>query len=303
MSSLRRPARLFALPFHLAFCLAIVRFLASAAPSPRAERAAFELRAAPCDCAADLAPLTLPPAPRRRSRSGTLAPSKHPWTPRPSPRSNGARRPLLLAIRRRRPWSQGGRGSPPPPHDPPPPSDPAGAGLYLMRLAPFIVRMLLRFGVPDRDVEDVAQEAIITAHRKWSSFEGGLEGSHRSARRSWVLAIAWRTAASYQRNARREPPLLDNPDDTSLDPGDYDAPDTERRLDLRRLGAILAELECATTAARWSIFVAYEIEGLDLPRIAEREGLPSGTVSNRLRLARRDLRAALVRRGIKGPNM
>lgn len=170
-----------------------------------------------------------------------------------------------------------------------------------MRLAPFLVRMLLRFGVPDRDVEDVAQEVLITSHRKWSSFDAPLEGSQRSARRSWVLAIAWRTAGSYHRNALRGPVLLENPDDTSLDPGDHDTPDTERQIDLRRMGVILTELECATTTARWSIFVAYEIEGLDLPQIAKREGLPSGTVSNRLRLARRDLRAALVRRGIRGP--
>ena len=299
-----RVARLFALPFHLAFCLAILRFLASAAPPPRAERAACELRPLPRP-AAEHAPFAPPLAPLRRSRSGMLAPSTRLRTWRPRRRPHGPRRPMLRAVNVRRLFAprRGSRGPiPPPPGPPPPPSDPDAGLLYLLALAPFIVRMLQRFRVPGRDLEDVAQHVLIAAHRRWGAFEERPGSDVRSARRRWIFTIAWRLAAAYHASAQIRPALLP-PDDRRLDPRDYDAPDVDRRLDAARALDSLTEPHLATTPDRWRIFVAFEVDGSPLHAIAKIEGLSVPTVANRLRAARLDLRAALFRRGIKGPGV
>lgn len=64
--------------------------------------------------------------------------------------------------------------------------------------APFVRRVLLHRGVRPVDVDDVLQDAFVTIHRLWPSFEG------RSKIDTWLYAIAWRFAAQYRRQLRYE---------------------------------------------------------------------------------------------------
>ena len=60
--------------------------------------------------------------------------------------------------------------------------------------------------------------------------------------------------------------------------------------------AQLPGLCTATAPAFWRVFYAYSVLGFPVAIIAAHEGAPIPTVYNRLRLARRDLRAAILRR-------
>ena len=67
-----------------------------------------------------------------------------------------------------------------------------------------LVRATLRhYGVRPADLDDVAQEAFVTIHRKFPEFEG------RSSLETWLHAVCWRTAVGYRRRAhiQRETPL------------------------------------------------------------------------------------------------
>lgn len=188
------------------------------------------------------------------------------------------------------------RRLPPPPSDrPPPPTDPAGAVAYLLRLAPFVVRRLQRLGVPNRDVEDVAQQVLIVALRKWQSFMSPPDVLESLARRRWVFAITWHCALAYRRSGARNMILLLQPDDPRLDPNDHGAPDTDRRIDASRALEALTGPRLETSPERWRVFLAFEVDGMPLHAIARLEGLPLGTVASRLRSARRDLQEALAR--------
>lgn len=51
---------------------------------------------------------------------------------------------------------------------------------------------------------------------------------------------------------------------------------------------------------RWRIWVSHEVDGVSVAEIARRDGLSIATVYNHLRLARRDLAAALGREAATG---
>ena len=61
-------------------------------------------------------------------------------------------------------------------------------------------RMLRRFGVSERDVQDKAQKVFLIAFQKLDSFEG------RSSIKTWLCGITLRVAADYRKGAahRRE---------------------------------------------------------------------------------------------------
>src|SRR5262245_27717153 len=59
---------------------------------------------------------------------------------------------------------------------------------------PRTLRWLRAFGVPDGDMEDVAQEVFLVVQRKLAEFDGrNLSG--------WLYRIAARTASDYRRRA------------------------------------------------------------------------------------------------------
>src|SRR5579864_4142494 len=59
----------------------------------------------------------------------------------------------------------------------------------------FVWRSLLRLGVPEKDVADVAQDVFVIAYRRLPEFEG------RSKATTWLFAICLRVAADRRRAA------------------------------------------------------------------------------------------------------
>lgn len=143
--------------------------------------------------------------------------------------------------------------------------------------APYVWRALRRLGVHEADVEDVCQEVFVVVHRRLGSFDGAC------AVRTWLYGICIRTASDYRRrpHRRRESPAGDDLPDIGSPPAQEDELEQRRALD--RLDAALGELDDAKRA----VFVLYEIEGLQMPEVAQAIGCPLQTAYSRLHAARR----------------
>jgi RNA polymerase sigma-70 factor (ECF subfamily) len=136
-------------------------------------------------------------------------------------------------------------------------------------------RSLRRFGVPEADVDDAAQQAFMTLATRLAAITPGAE-------RSFLLGTCQRLAANQRRKLARRPEVADEEPDRragrGLDP-EQAMLEKQRR---HKLDEGLAELPLEQR----TVFVLFELEGFGLREIAESLGIPLGTVTSRLRRAR-----------------
>ncbi len=134
--------------------------------------------------------------------------------------------------------------------------------------------------------EEVVQESVLTAWRKYEQFD-----SDRGSERSWIFGIGRNVAATrHQRNLRhlRSLPtgaVLDSiVDDTEL------GRVTERSLIADAMASLSSDHQAVVAAAYW--------DGHSTKEIAARLGIPDGTVKSRLHYALRILRTQLQEREV-----
>lgn len=182
------------------------------------------------------------------------------------------------------------RGSQPPPipmsarrPTTPPPAAEIGAppavleftGVYDEHFA-FVWRSMRRLGVPDRLLDDAAQDVFIVVHRRLAEFEG------RSSLKSWLFAIARRVAHDHRRRIGRKERTEELPE-TLVDPRSVTpAHDAERAQAVRTLHEILGSMD----DDKREVFVLAELEQMTVPEIADAIGANVNTVYSRLRVAR-----------------
>jgi RNA polymerase sigma-70 factor (ECF subfamily) len=155
-------------------------------------------------------------------------------------------------------------------------------------------RLVARLGTARHSIDDIVQDAFITASRRHADIREGREWS-------FLVGTALRIGKNYRfrASARRElsePELLE----LELSP----VPDAEQLLIEKRLRQELDQVLATLSDAQRTIFVLYELEGFSAPEIADLLELPLGTVASRLGRARakfseaaaRLQRAQLVRR-------
>jgi RNA polymerase sigma-70 factor (ECF subfamily) len=140
--------------------------------------------------------------------------------------------------------------------------------------------------------EDVVQEAFLGAWRNAARYLDA-----RGSVRTWLLSIVHHRAIDA---VRRRRPTIELPEvETSL-PDALTLPDTwtevERRLDR---DTVVRALSAISDVQREAIELAY-FNGLTQTEIAERTGVPLGTVKGRLRLGLSGLRASLLSNGVSG---
>ncbi len=156
-------------------------------------------------------------------------------------------------------------------------------GRYAGRVKSF----LLRYAMPDDQAEEIAQEVMVQVWRKASSYDPA-----KAAPSTWIFAIARnRRIDLIRRSARRQP----DPDDPMFQPdpepdGGSAVSAMERQTQVREALATLPDNQ------RTVLFATF-FEGLSQVEIAEREGVPLGTVKSRVRLAFARMRDRL------GPDM
>jgi RNA polymerase sigma-70 factor (ECF subfamily) len=157
--------------------------------------------------------------------------------------------------------------------------DRAAAEALLTELLPR-VRNLVRYLVRgDRDVDDIAQEALIAIARGFASYRG--EGTLTA----WADRIAARTTFAFLRRERREPGNDTSGPDLTVVPHPDDGPDryAERRQLVRMLDQISDDQR--------HVLVLHHALGLSVPEIAESLAVSAETVRSRLRLGKAKLRA------------
>ncbi len=151
------------------------------------------------------------------------------------------------------------------------------------RYASAVYRFVAALGVPAQEREDAAQEIFVAVYRSLERFRGDAQLS------TWVYRIAARHAARLGRSRRLRELLgalaLREPAPPPPDP-------SERAADLHTLDRMIGRLG----AKKRTVLVLFEIEGLDVDKIADIVGCPSNTVWSRLRHARADL-LRMARRG------
>jgi RNA polymerase sigma-70 factor (ECF subfamily) len=134
--------------------------------------------------------------------------------------------------------------------------------------------------------EDVVQEAFLGAWRNAARYVDA-----RGTVRTWLISIVHHRAIDA---VRRRRPTTELPETEAGLPEILTLPDTwaevEQRLDRERVVAALAAI---SEVQREAIELAY-FGGLTQTEIAERTGVPLGTVKGRLRLGLAGLRAAML---------
>jgi len=154
------------------------------------------------------------------------------------------------------------------------------AGELFKEHADVVARVLLRYGTPKEEVQDLVQEVFLVAHRR-----GGFEpGAAKPS--TWLSAIAVRVASDRRRQRARKSDRV-RPDSEQVDrsaslwQSPRQAAETTERL--KRVRRALRQL----TPPKRTVFVMFELKGQTCQEIADALHVPVGTIYSRLHDARR----------------
>ncbi len=167
--------------------------------------------------------------------------------------------------------------------------------LLFNRYAPAVLGLAIRILTERAAAEDVVQEAFWRVWRKAHTFD-----AERGRFENWLLRIAHNLAIDrLRRTARRSEQALDPKDRHDAlrlsTPADEVTGTAWTAIQHQQ---VLAAMEELPPEQREIIELAY-FGGMTRQEIADRTGLPLGTVHTRARLALRRLRSALQARGFE----
>jgi len=145
-------------------------------------------------------------------------------------------------------------------------------------------RALRRFGVPERDLPDAAQDVFVVVHRKLADFD------RRSRVTTWLYAICLRVASDRRRRApNRHEAVGEEPDEARVSGATSEPWEIAERRALLRRALDEMPLEQRT------VFVLFELEGMKGDEIVAIVDAPLATVHSRLRLGRETFRRIVER--------
>lgn len=151
----------------------------------------------------------------------------------------------------------------------------------------FVWRCLRALGVPERQLDDAAQEVFIAVLGGLASFRG------EAAMRTWVYGIVRNVAFKQRRSLARRgaEPLEAEPVASGASPA-------ERAQDAQA-AAFVERFVAGLDAKKRDVFVLVMLEELSIPEVAQIVEAPLNTVYTRLRSVRAEFRAALEKHGGK----
>ena len=146
----------------------------------------------------------------------------------------------------------------------------------------YLLGSLRRLGVPYSDIEDVVHEVFLVMHGRWEDYD------RLRPIKPWLFGIAFRVASTHRRKTTREV-LSDayDAEDQATRPDDAAAAGETRSLLLKALAQVPLE--------RRAVLVMHDVDEMPMREIAAELELPLFTAYSRLRKARKELDAALVR--------
>ena len=149
--------------------------------------------------------------------------------------------------------------------------------------APRLKSYMIRLGEQADKAEELAQDTMINVWRKAEQYD-----RHQATPSTWIFRIARNRRIDVARK-NGKPPL--DAKDPSLHPEPLPAPDT--LADLSRMETDVRAAMKALPNEQAELLQAAYYEGLSQSEIADRLGIPLGTVKSRIRLAFGKLRTTL----------
>lgn len=147
--------------------------------------------------------------------------------------------------------------------------------------APRVKGFLMRQGAMESEAEDLAQDVLLTVWRKAAQFDPA-----KAAVSTWIFTIARNRRIDVLRRERRPEPDADDP----LMAGEPE-PSAEAHLSGAQVQARMREAIATLPAEQAQVVTLSFYEDMAHSEIAERLGIPLGTVKSRLRLAFRKVKA------------
>lgn len=162
-------------------------------------------------------------------------------------------------------------------------ADPAAFRELYEAYGPRVKAYMIRQGADAGTAEDLAQETLLTVWRKAALYAGD-----RGSMTTWVFAIARNLRID---RLRREVPWQQLPEGRLTEASSEPLPD-EAMAEKERQERVQAALAELPPEQKDVVILAY-LEGLSHSEIAERLGLPLGTVKSRMRIAYQKIRQTL----------
>jgi len=166
------------------------------------------------------------------------------------------------------------------------PSPPRFDAIYREHFG-YVWAVLRRQGVERVDLEDLAHEVFLNAHRQLPQFEG------RSSLRTWLHTITLRTAWRHLGRRSARPCIVELLAQT--DQLASAGPDPEQTAARQQARLLIHSIIERLDEDKRTVFVLAELEGLRVPEIAVKLGVNLRTVYSRLHAARIKVRAGLGR--------
>lgn len=141
----------------------------------------------------------------------------------------------------------------------------------------FVFRVARRLGTPEAEAEDVAHDVFVVVHRKLDTFEEG-------RLTTWLYRITANVVSDRHRRRRVGRAFESLKVWVGAQPGDTPERAAERTSANRAVERVLERM----SPKKREVFALFELEGLSGEEIAERVGIPVGTVWTRLHHARRE---------------
>jgi RNA polymerase sigma-70 factor (ECF subfamily) len=171
-------------------------------------------------------------------------------------------------------------------------SAPSSAADRRQRLAGWFVdhfdtlwRLAARLGVPSGSVDDVVQEAFITAERKADEID-------RGSARAFLIGTTVRLCANQRRRQRTR---AEYAAELAQEPGHEAPADAEQLMARKQLRVFLDMALDELPPEQRTVLVLHEVEGFSVAEIAELLADRPGTVASRLGRARSKFSRAAAR--------
>jgi RNA polymerase sigma-70 factor (ECF subfamily) len=148
----------------------------------------------------------------------------------------------------------------------------------------FVWRCLRTLGVPERALDDAAQEVFMAVHRGLAGFRGD------SQLRTWVYGIVRNVAYKQARRVRRRD--RGQPLDEQLWSSE---PTPSERAEEAQAADFVQRFARSLPEKKRELFMLALVEQFSIPEVAEMTGTPLNTAYTRLRAVRGEFRAALLR--------
>jgi DNA-directed RNA polymerase specialized sigma24 family protein len=165
----------------------------------------------------------------------------------------------------------------------------------------WLCHVIARCGIPAADVEDLAQDVLLAAHRRSHSPPPLRPGQNAAQqRRAFLMRLARFRASRYHKELARAAVQLGD----EIDKLEGNLPDGEQALEEKRrrslATAAMTHLERTAPLAH-TMVRAHDLEETPMHGMAAKMSVPLGTAWNRLRQGRLELRAFARRHEAKRP--